>query len=132
MPSKIYKVIKMTRLTKNFNVQQFECKCGCGYKDISIDLVNMLQMARQYSCCPYNISSGCRCKKHNAKEGGKPDSAHLKGLAADIKYKTGYQLYNILAGLFYSGFKRIGINLQKQFIHVDIDYSKPYPTVFKY
>ena len=132
MPSKIYRVIKMTMISKDFAIEQFACKCGCGYDDISMDLVNRLQNARNIAHIPFVITSGCRCIKHNTKVGGKSDSAHINGLAADISYKTGYQLYRLLTGLIEAGFKRIGINLQKKFIHVDIDYNKPYPTVFKY
>lgn len=119
-------------ISKDFSLQQFTCKCGCGYDDISMDLVNKLQLARNIAHVPFVITSGCRCIKHNTKVGGKPDSAHINGLAADIAYTTGYDLYRILTGIIEAGFKRIGINFKQNFVHVDIDLNKQYPVVFHY
>lgn len=127
-----YKVKIINKISEHFNKQQFECKCGCKLYNLSSKLLQMLQIARISSNVQYVINSGCRCIQHNKHVGGKSDSAHLTGMAADIHYNNGFQMYNILKGLYLAGFKRIGINLQQQFIHVDIDYTKPYPTIFKY
>lgn len=37
---------------------------------------------------PIIITSGYRCQELNKKVGGKPNSFHLKGLAADLKYSV--------------------------------------------
>lgn len=39
---------------------------------------------------------------------------------------------DIIVDLLASGFDRIGINFKKRFVHVDVDYSKPSPTIFSY
>lgn len=127
-----YKVIRMTRISEHFNKQQFECKCGCELYNLSPKLLQQLQIARTYGNVPFVITSGCRCIQHNKNVGGVSDSAHIIGMAADIKFKTGYELYNIIAGLYEAKIYRIGINFKQSFVHVDIDYTKPYPTIFKY
>lgn len=108
------------------------CRCGCGLYNLSPKLLQQLQIARTYGNVPFVITSGCRCVQHNKNVGGVSDSAHIIGMAADIKFKTGYELYNIIAGLYEAKIYRIGINFKQSFVHVDIDYTKPYPTIFKY
>lgn len=122
-----------TYITKHFTLEQFTCKCGCGFNKINLILVEMLQKARLSTPnTAYIITSGCRCIKHNDKVGGVGSSAHTTGKAADIKYTSNKELYIILSALINAGFKRIGINFKQQFIHVDIDYNKPYPCIFSY
>lgn len=66
------------------------------------------------------IESGYRCEKHNAdpKIGGKPESAHLTGEAADIRCLSSSDRYALLRVLLSFGAKRIG--LHQKFIHVDV------------
>jgi uncharacterized protein YcbK (DUF882 family) len=92
----------------------------------------MLQAARDLYGKSMIISSGCRCIKHNRTVGGATNSAHITGKAADILTPTGIDRYLIIKALIQAGFKRLGINFNKKFIHVDVDYSKPSPTIFSY
>ena len=67
---------------------------------------------------PIIIASGCRSKNHNRLQGGHSASAHLKGLAADIRCAdkpSRFELFSLALELN----ARIGIN--SGFIHVDID-----------
>lgn len=50
-----------------------------------MELVNGLQFLRDLCGKPVIISSGCRCEAWNRSEGGKPNSFHLRGDAADIQ-----------------------------------------------
>lgn len=75
----------MGDITKDFSRREFACKCGCGFNKINMDLVNGLQFLRDLCGQPIEISSGCRCESHNRKEGGKNNSFHLRGDAADVK-----------------------------------------------
>ena len=34
------------QLTKNFKRSEFACKCGCGFDDIDLKLVNIIQIIR--------------------------------------------------------------------------------------
>ncbi len=114
-----------------FNPSEFTCRCGCGLNNISDELVNMLDNARELAGVAFIVTSGCRCGEHNKKVGGKPDSAHLSGLAVDIAAPI-EKRYAILAALINVGFERIGISFNGNFIHVDIDKGKPTPRVWGY
>ena len=69
---------------KYFRKDEFTCKCGCGLNNINMNLVQILDEIRAYFNTPVNVSSGCRCKKHNKNVGGDYNSRHLLGKAADI------------------------------------------------
>jgi len=76
-------------LTQNFSKSEFACKCGCGFDNINVGLVNRLQVMRDIVGCPITVTSGCRCPKHNKEEGGAPESYHLKGEAVDVVIEKG-------------------------------------------
>ena len=64
------------------------------------------------------IVSGFRCPTNNAACGGKPNSQHLLGLAADILVTSDGHRFQLVKALLESGFKRIGIG--KSIVHADI------------
>lgn len=119
----------MGDISLNFNRKEFECKCGCGFNSIDPSLVNMLQDSRTATALTYEIASGCRCAKHNASKevGGKPNSAHLRGKAADIKCITSQMRYGMVWDLI-RRFRRIEI--RGSWIHVDIDTTLPQDVLF--
>lgn len=112
-----------------FKLDEFKCKC-CGENLTSQALIDMLNKARELAGVPFIITSGYRCKTHNKKVGGKDNSAHLRGLAADISTKDSSVRHKILMAVYAAGFRRVGIN--KTFIHVDIDESLPQDVTFDY
>ena len=114
---------------RHFTEDEFACKCGCGKNNINMQLVAALDMARKDAGIPIRISSGCRCKAHNARVGGVPDSAHVGGYAVDIQITNSADRLRIVKALM-RYFDRIGID--KQFVHVDIDPSKPGPAMWVY
>ncbi len=69
---------------KHFKQSEFSCKCGCGMNNIDLKLVKILDEIRECFGQAVVISSGCRCKNHNAKVGGVQGSRHVQGKAADI------------------------------------------------
>lgn len=103
---------------KFFTKAEFACKCGCGKNNISPDLITKLDEARDMYHQPMTIESGSRCSAWNKHEGGKRTSAHLKGLAADIRCTAPRDRFRLLNIFYILGFKRIGIG--RTFIHVDI------------
>lgn len=119
----------MTRW-KYFKKEEFTCNCGCGLNNISDDLLDKLDEARDIAGVPFSINAGTRCKKHNAdpKVKGEPDSAHIYGLAADISARSSGDKFLILRALFEVGFVRIGV--YNTFIHADIDPKKPQNVVW--
>jgi zinc D-Ala-D-Ala carboxypeptidase len=117
------------QITENFTDDEFKCPC-CGKKDISMPFVQKLQTARDIASIPFAITSGYRCPKHNAEVGGTANSSHLKGMAADIRTRTSSERFAIVDGLLKAGFERIGIG--SNFVHVDIDESKPPRVMWGY
>ena len=72
------------RLSANFTRAEFACKCGCGFDDIDLHLVDLLQQVRDFFDAPVAVTSGCRCEVRNKFVGGSPRSQHLYGKAADF------------------------------------------------
>lgn len=124
----------MGDLTENFSEYEFECSCGCECGNISPRLVGKLQVAREALGKPMSITSGVRCADHNKKVGGSKTSSHLAGnaTAADIAWSGNTHLFELVRALMGAGFRRIGINYEKHFVHVDVDLAKPSPRLFKY
>jgi zinc D-Ala-D-Ala carboxypeptidase len=92
--------------------------------------LQLLDKARTHAQIPFRISSGYRTKEHNKKVGGVPNSAHLKGLAADIVCNNSSDRYIILSALLHVGFHRIGVG--DSFIHCDTSTEKPGFMVWTY
>lgn len=111
----------MGDLTANFNRAEFACHCGCGKANISPALVAILQQIREAAGRPLTIESGVRCFDHNIKVGGKPNSAHTRGLAVDIVCTDSRQRHELVNLALQAGISRIGIG--KTFVHIDIDTS---------
>lgn len=123
------------QLTKNFTRSEFACKCGCGFDDIDLGLVEALQKLRDLygewvRPIFIDINSGCRCKKHNKKEHGEPNSQHLLGRAADVVLRaqdTDKQIAPDEVAAFveknFPVFK--GVGRYDTFTHVDVRTGKP-------
>lgn len=111
----------MSRLSKNFDRTEFECKCQCGTDTVDAELIRMLQDVRD-KFGPIKINSGVRCVDHNKKEGGAKHSQHLKGRAADIVplNATIAEVWNYIN----STYPACGLGLYSSFIHVDSRGSK--------
>jgi len=76
--------------TANFKLKEFLCPCCGGGADIvKPELLAALERLRRLSGgIRMVIDSGYRCPKHNRAVGGAKDSAHLIGMAADIRDKN--------------------------------------------
>lgn len=69
----------------HFKKSEFSCRCGCGYSDEDLEVVEILEMIRKhFGNHPVIVTSGCRCVKHNNKVGGIKGSKHLEGKACDF------------------------------------------------
>lgn len=114
---------------KYFKREEFCCKCGCGFCDITNDLVLKLDQVREEYGWSIYISSGCRCLNHNKAVKGSPTSSHLICTAADLVCESSRMRYQILP-ILAKYFDRIGIG--RNFIHVDIDTIKPQRHMWLY
>lgn len=106
------------------------CPC-CGERKVTPELLRVLDLIRA-SAGPMTITSGYRCPEYNdSLSGSVPDSAHTKGLAADISCTTSSKRHKLLSAIFQLGhIDRIGIGAS--FIHIDIDPDKPPRVVWEY
>ena len=102
------------------------CSC-CGTGGLSISILIVLEHIRQLTGKPVVLSSGARCKKHNAKEGGSKNSEHLSteedpySDAVDISVKdiSTKELHLLVKGLPYANLLGIGYYPKGGFVHVD-------------
>jgi uncharacterized protein YcbK (DUF882 family) len=108
---------------KWFKDDDFKCNCGCGL-DVTDDIKTRIDMSRSAAGVPFIITSGARCLAWNTHEGGSEGSSHMKCVAVDISYVDELDLVRKVHALTKFGFKRIGINAKKKFIHVDDDKDK--------
>ena len=99
---------------------------------LNADFVSLLDKARGIAGIPFVINSGYRSPAYNKSIGGVKDSAHISGLAVDLRANNGAEAYAIIKSAIEVGIKRIGINRKKNFIHLDIQYTKPTPTIYEY
>ena len=114
---------------KHFKKQEFNCP-DFGRNEMSEQFVRLLDDMREQIGEPVSIASGFRCPLHNKAVGGKPDSAHLRGLAADIIAENSAMRYKIVNYAITHSVKRIGIG--KSFVHIDISKTLPHPVIWTY
>ena len=112
---------------KYFKKSEFECPC-CG-RQADDRFMELMDDVRRLAAVPFVINSGKRCPAHNDSVGGKERSAHVDGLAADIKCHTSHGRFKIINSALSCGITRIGV--YKTFIHLDISWDNP-PEVIWY
>lgn len=121
----------MTKITKNFSLDEFKCKDGSEIpNDVLpniIELANNLQVLRDAIGKSITINSGYRSPKYNAKIGGVKDSQHVKGKASDLRVSgmTPKELAEVIEELIKrKKMKEGGIGIYPNFTHYDIRGTK--------
>ena len=114
------------KLTENFSLSEFQCKCGCKMpalvKENIQELALNLQMLRDIVGA-LNLTNAYRCKEHNLAVGGSVKSQHLVGKAADIQSPGAEpsEIANITEVLMDTKkLKAGGIGRYNTFTHIDI------------
>lgn len=108
----------MSFKSDHFTRAEFACKCGCGFDVVDAGLLSVLESIRARFSVPVTINSGARCQRHNKAMGGRPDSMHLLGKAADIR------VGGIAPGRVASWVEKTfpacyGVGIYDTFIHID-------------
>lgn len=120
------------KLTKNFDLKEFECKCGCKmplevYENV-IKLAGELQKLRTYVGRPIRINSAYRCPNYNDNVvKGAKNSQHKLGKASDIVIESlkPAEVFIIIEDLIDMGeMLQGGLGLYDTFVHYDIRKTK--------
>ncbi len=93
------------------------------------ELVTKLDQARHLAGFPFVITSGLRTlEKNQSVIGAVPDSAHLKGLAVDLRVENSHEVSLLIDACKTVGITRRGIYVNSDnvptHVHVDIDPDK--------
>jgi zinc D-Ala-D-Ala carboxypeptidase len=117
---------------KYFKYSEFDSpdEPGSGEKHMCGTLIQMLDEVRKEYGKPMRINSGYRSKSQNLMVGGKKDSSHLRGYAADISVKSSVDRFHLIWLFMKYNFRRVGV--AKTFIHVDVDPDKPQEVMWLY
>lgn len=111
-------VLPSDKLTPYFKVREMTCKCGCEQCEVSMELMELLDMVRERFGSVI-VNSGFRCVRHNTAVGGSANSMHLRGKAADIWCQN--VDVDELADFVESLLPRTGgVIRYKTFVHVDV------------
>jgi uncharacterized protein YcbK (DUF882 family) len=119
------------KITNNFNLEEFDSKCGREMPSQVItniiELAKNLQVLRDEVKKSIQITSGYRSPEHNAKVKGAKNSQHITGMAADIKVSgmTPKQVAEVIERLIAEKkMKEGGIGIYKTWLHYDIRNTK--------
>ena len=122
---KTYSYAAADRLTENFVVSEFRCKCGKGHSTI-LDAAlpqKVQQLMTVIGAAKAIVTSGYRCSAHDKAVGGTGYGQHTKGLAGDFIFcdKSGQTIDTKLVACRAQdlGFTGIG-RISSSAIHLDI------------
>ena len=100
----------------NFSYDECKCSC-CGLVDVSSDLLDILQEARNI-LGPLQLTSFYRCPSHNDSVSSTgPTGPHTTGKSVDIHVSNSQHRKTLID---YFTNKVSGLGIAKTFIHIDI------------
>ena len=115
------------QMSKNFKKSEFWCKDGTDVPDELMDnlreLVENLQIIRDYIGKPIRVISGYRSPKYNRRIGGARKSQHMTAKAADLRVSgmSPRELREVIITLIKEGkIKKGGVGLYTSFVHYDV------------
>ena len=110
-----------TKLSEHFLVKEFACKDGSDKVLIDIELINKLEIIRNYFDKPVVITSGYRTESYNQKVSNSKESQHCLGKAVDIRVQGVSPIAVALYCEFYlmAGIGGVGLYKGQGFTHID-------------
>ena len=107
-----------------FTPQEFACKCGrfCDGHPVKVDrrLLQAADRVREKLGAACIVSSGLRCKQHNAAVGGVANSRHLTGKAMDF-CAAGKTADEVLAVVRQQKDVRYAYAIDSRYVHMDVE-----------
>lgn len=114
----------------HFTPKELSCRCGgkhCrGEYFHNPDFLDRLEDLRSWAGSPLTVTSGRRCKGHNAAVGGATRSQHMLAIATDISLMN-HDPLALARSAVRAGFNGIGFGAS--FVHVDMRATR---TAFHY
>lgn len=109
---------------KHFDREEFRCKCGGKYcngfpAEPSEKLVRLADRVREHFGAVATVSSGIRCKQHNANVGGVSASRHMSGKAMDFTIQ-GKNSQQVLAFVQAQPDVRYTYAIDSNYVHMDV------------
>lgn len=122
--AKILQVIcRENSWARHFTREEFACRCGryCDGFPAEPDrtLVRIADDVRQYFGAAAIVTSGVRCKTHNANVGGVANSRHLTGKAMDFRI-TGKSAAEVLSYVNRLAEVRYAYAIDSLHVHMDV------------
>lgn len=107
-----------------FQKQEFMCNCGGKYcSGFPVEpvpaLVYTADKVRLYFGEPCIVSSGVRCKQHNANVGGVANSKHMTGRAMDFRI-SGKKAAEVLEYVWTLPGVRYAYDIDGTYVHMDV------------
>ena len=100
----------------NFSYDECKCSC-CGLVDVSPDLLDILQEARNI-LGPLQLTSFYRCPSHNDSVSSTgPTGPHTTGKSVDIHVSNSQHRKTLID---YFATKVTGLGVAKTFLHIDL------------
>lgn len=119
----IEKVADFWEEVRYFKKDEFRCKCGrfCDGFPVQPEkkLLFLADRVRGHFGSPMIVSSGVRCKQHNANVGGAAASRHMSGKAMDFTVK-GKTAAEILAFVQTQSDVRYSYAIDGNYVHMDV------------
>lgn len=107
-----------------FTREEFRCKCGGKFcngfpAEPNQLLVEIADDVRRHFGAAASVSSGLRCKVHNANCGGATQSRHMTGKAMDFKI-AGHSAAQVLAYVQKNPKVRYSYDINGTYLHMDV------------
>ena len=116
---------------KFFKPHEFDSPGNPGSGEMMVpEFVAWLDLIRAKAQVPFVINSAYRTPEHNEAVGGVHNSPHMLGCAVDIAAPDSKTYFSILEAAISCGCTRIGMG--KNFIHLDLDGTKPQGRAWTY
>ena len=118
------KVADFWEEVRYFKKEEFRCRCGGRYCDgfpvqPERGLVILADRVREHFGAAMTVSSGVRCKSHNANVGGAAASRHMRGKAMDFTVR-GKTASEVLAFVQQQPEVRYAYAIDGNYVHMDV------------